>query len=58
MAKKLSADTIISYFREGSELFFDGSDDELGMEDEEYDDSEPAMEPLEVIEQGDYYIII
>ena len=50
MAKRLSASAVISYFsgEEGSEVLFDGSDDELGMEDEEPYDDEPPFEPLEV----------
>ena len=31
-----------------SEVIFPGSEDELGMNDEEDDDSEPEFEPLEV----------
>ena len=57
MAHTLSSEAVISYFSgedglpevcfEGSE----GSEDELGMEDE-LDDSEPDFEPLEV-DQGE-----
>ena len=35
------------------EVFFEGSDDELGMEDETEDDSEPDCKPLEVTDQGE-----
>ena len=54
MARRLSASAVISYFsgEEGSEVLFDGSDDELGMEDEEPFDDEPPFEPLEVDELG------
>ena len=31
------------------EITFPGSDDDLGIDDEEEDDSEPDFEPLEVI---------
>ena len=50
MAKRLSVSAVISYFRgeEGSEVLFDGSDEELGMEDEEPYDDEPSFKPLEV----------
>ena len=67
MARRLSASAVIQYFsgEEGSEVLFDGSDDELGMEDEEPFDDEPPFEPLEVhddIELGkiivDMYIIL
>ena len=55
MAHKLSSATVISYFSSEDtlpEVFFEGSDDELGMEDEESDDSEPDFEPLEITDQG------
>ena len=50
---KYCANAVISLFagedEEGlGEICFHGSDDDLGMEDEEYDDSEPEFEPLEV----------
>ena len=55
MAHKLSSAAVIRYFSGEDtlpEVFFEGSDDELGMEDETEDDSEPDFEPLEVTEQG------
>ena len=47
------ANAVISLFagedEEGlGEIYFYGSDDDLGMEDEEEDDSDPKFEPLEV----------
>ena len=54
MAERLSAQAVISYFSgEDGEIVFDGSDDELGMEDEEFDNSEPDYEPLET-DEGNY----
>ena len=55
MARHFSSGAVVSYFAgddtEGlGEVIFPDSDDELGMEDEEDDDSEPAFEPLEVPE--------
>ena len=55
MARLFSSREVINFFSgeddEGlSEVIFPGSDDELGMEDEEDDDSEPEFEPLEVPE--------
>ena len=49
MAQHFSSSAVISFFsgedREGlGKVVFEGSDDELGMEDEMYDDSEPALE--------------
>ena len=57
MAQRFSSNAVISYFggedSEGlGEIVFDGSDDELGMEEEEVDDSEPAFEPLEIADGG------
>ena len=55
MAHKLSSAAVISYFSGEDtlpEVFFEGSDDELGMEDESEDDSDPDFEPLEIIDQG------
>ena len=54
MAHQLSSEAVISYFSGEDallEVCFEGSDDELGMEDE-LDDSEPDFEPLEV-DQGE-----
>ena len=52
MARLFSSREVIRFFSgedEGlSEVIFPGSDDELGMEDHEDDDSEPEFEPLEV----------
>ena len=53
MARLCSSREVIRFFSgeddEGlSEMIFPGSDDELGMEDHEDDDSEPEFEPLEV----------
>ena len=50
---RYSPRTVISYFsgedEEGlREMCFSGSDDELGMDDELHDDSEPDFDPLEV----------
>ena len=50
---RYSSNAVASYFTgddvEGlGEMIFSGSDDDLGMEDEEEDDSEPDFEPLEV----------
>ena len=55
MARLFSSSQVISFFSgeddEGlSEVIFPGSDGELGMEDQEDDDSEPEFEPLEVPE--------
>ena len=57
MAQRFSSNAVISYFggkdSEGlGEIVFDGSDDDLGMEEEEVDDSEPAFEPLEIADGG------
>ena len=53
MASKYSSSAVIRYFAgEDNEEFQDfcvfGSEDELGMEDEEEDNAEPEFEPLEV----------
>ena len=50
---RISASAVIKYFsgEEGCETVFDGSDDNLGMSDEEYFVDEPEFEPLED-EQG------
>ena len=56
MAHKLSSATVIRYFSGEDtlpEVIFEGSDDELGMEDVSEDDSEPDFEPLEIIDQGE-----
>ena len=61
MARKLSSDTVIRYFSgedSVSEVIFEGSDDDLGMEDEIEDNSEPDFEPFEVTDQGKYFFII
>ena len=56
MAKRFSPSAVIRYFsgEEGAEVIFEGSDDDLGMEDEEPYDDEPPFEPFEVedIDQG------
>ena len=55
MAQKLSSAAVIRYFSGEDalpEVFFEGSD-ELGLEDEIEDDSEPDFEPLEVPDQGE-----
>ena len=51
MARLYTTGNVISFFENGeglSEVIFLGSEDELGMNDEEDDDSEPEFEPLEV----------
>ena len=56
MAQKLSSAAVIRYFSGEDtlpEVFFEGSDDELGLEDEIEDDSKPDFEPLEVPDQGE-----
>ena len=56
MAQKLSSAAVIHYFSSEDalpEVFFEGSDDELGLEDEIEDDSELDFEPLEVPDQGE-----
>ena len=55
MSRLFSSREVISFFSgkddEGlSEVIFPGSDDDLGMEDEEDNNSEPEFEPLEVPE--------
>ena len=56
MAERFTSKAVISFFSGDDsalpEVFFEGSEDELGMEDEESDDSEPEFEPLEVTDQG------
>ena len=57
MAAKFTTESVISFFdgedRDGlAEVIFDGSDDELGMEDEVENDSEPDFEPLDLIDEG------
>ena len=52
---RYAANAVISFFagedEEGlGEICFCGSDDDLGMEDEEDDDSQPEFEPLEVLQ--------
>ena len=59
MANKLSSSAVISFFSgEDSdhlaEIVFDGSEDDLGMEDVEDDNSEPDFDPLEVSIEGKY----
>ena len=49
MAKRLSAQAVMSYFEDG-EILFDGSDDELGIEYEEFDEYEPDYDPLDTVE--------
>ena len=59
MVQKLSSAAVIRYFSGEDalsglpEVFFEGSDDELGLEDEIEDDSEPDFEPLGVPDQGE-----
>ena len=57
MASRFSSKDVISFFSGEdsglSEVVFAGSDDDLGMEDMENDDSEAAFEPLEVTDQGE-----
>ena len=53
MAEKYSSSAVISFFSGEDnenllEAIFEGSDDELGMEDVEEADSEPDFEPLEL----------
>ena len=54
MAKKLTANAVIKYFsgEEGSEVFCEGSDDDLGMSDEESDYDEPDFQPFEIDDDG------
>ena len=57
MASKFTTESVLSFFdgehRDGlPEVLFDGSDDELGMEDEEENDSEPDFELLDMIDEG------
>ena len=59
MAEIFSSEAVVSYFSgedsEGiGEVMFDGSGDELGMEDEETHDSEPEYEPFEPFDGGIY----
>ena len=57
MANTFSSKDVISFFSGEdsglSEVVFADSDDELGMEDMEHDDSEAAFEPLEVTDHGE-----
>ena len=53
MAEKYRSSAVISFFsgednEHLTEAIFEGSDDELGMEDVEGADSEPDFEPLEL----------
>ena len=52
MAKVCTTGEAISFCNENdeglSEVIFPGGEDELGMNDEEHDYSEPEFEPLEV----------
>ena len=60
MAHNLSSATVIRYFSGENtlpEVFFEGSDDELGMEDEAEDDSKPDFEPLEIIDEYTIYSV-
>ena len=57
MSRRLSLGSVDQFFNRDddaafSEVFFEGSDDELDMEDEEECDTEPAFVPLEVLDQG------
>ena len=57
MAETFSSEAVVSYFggddSEGiGEVTFDGSDDELGMEDKEEQDSESDFEPFEPFDKG------
>ena len=50
---KYTSSAVVSYFggednEDIEDLRFPGSEDELGMEDEENDTSEPEFEPLEI----------
>ena len=62
MAARISPSAVVRYFSGDDtalpEIFFEGSDDELGMEDQELDDSEPPFEPLEVEDQGEFTVMI
>ena len=62
MAARISPSAVECYFSGDDttlpEIFFKGSNDELGIEDEELDDSEPHFEPLEVEDQSEFTIII
>ena len=56
-----SSEAVISFFsgEDGerlTEVLFDGSDDDLAMEDEDTNDSEPDFEPFEVLDEGNKYI--
>ena len=57
MAGKFSSSAVISYFggddsEHLAEVVFEGSEDELGMEDEDDSVSGPEFEPLEVSDEG------
>ena len=57
MAETFSSEAVLSYFggddsESIGEVTFDGSDDELGMEDEEEQDSESDFEPFEPFDGG------
>ena len=57
MSRRLSLSSVVRFFNEDdastfSEAFFEGSDDELGMEDKGACDTDPAFVPLEVADQG------
>ena len=58
MAARVSPSAVVRYFSGDDialpEIFFEGRDDELGVEDAELDDSEPPFEPLEVEDQGEF----
>ena len=51
---RYTSEAVISYFNgdDSEGLVFDGSDDDLGMEDEEGNDSDPEFQPLEVDDEG------
>ena len=62
MARRFCTSAVASFFAgedsEGlTEIIFEGSDDELGMDDELTDDSEPEFEPLEMTDEGKHIYI-
>ena len=57
MSRRFSLSSVVQFFSIDddaafSEFVFEGSDDELGMEDEEQCDTEPAFVPFQVSDQG------